>query len=187
MNKRPQRPSSERVLLGEISGVHGIKGDVVIRSFTADPSDIAAYGSLESAEGKAVPPVRVVRVSERGVIARLEGVTNRTQAESFKGTQLWIARERLPAAAEGEFYHADLIGLSAVAPDGVLIGEVIAVENFGAGDLLEIRPAGGGPTEYVPFTNAVVPHVDLAARKLVVVAPEFIEGPVIDNGSEPAG
>ena len=168
--------------MGEISGVHGIKGDVVIRSFTADPSDIAAYGRLETAGGQAVPQIQVVRVSDRGVIARLEGVNDRTRAETFKGSQLWIARDRLPAAAEGEYYHADLIGLTAVAPDGAVVGQVIAVENFGAGDLLEIKPVGGGPTEYVPFTNAAVPQVDLAARTLVVVRPEFVEGPALDNG-----
>ena len=168
--------------MGEITGVHGIKGDVVIRTYTADPSDIAAYSPLEAADGKPIPQIRVVRVSDRGVIARIEGVDDRTRAETFKGTRLWIARNRLPAVAEGEYYHADLIGLTAMAADGAIIGRVIAVENFGAGDLLEIKPAGGGPTEYVPFTNAAVPEVDLPARKLVVVRPEFVEGPALDNG-----
>ncbi len=168
---------SERVLLGEITGVHGIRGDVIIRSYTADPADIATYGELESAAKKPVPEIRVVRVTDRVVVARLEGVNDRTRAETFKGTQLWIPRERLPPAAANEYYHADLIGLDAVAPDGVAVGTVIAVANFGAGDLLEIRVAGSNQTEYIPFTNAAVPAVDLAARRLVVVRPEVVDVP----------
>ena len=164
-----------RVLLGEVSGAHGIRGDVIVRSYAADPRDIAAYGALETAEGKVLPKLSVVRVTDRGVIARFAGITDRNAAETFKGTQLWIARDRFPAAADGEYYHADLIGLDAVAPDGGEIGHVIAVENFGAGDLLEIRLKDSKQTEYVPFTNAVVPEVDLTAGKLVVVMPEVLE------------
>lgn len=164
-----------RVLLGEVSGAHGIRGDVIVRSYAADPRDIAAYGALETAEGKVLPKLSVVRVTDRGVIARFAGITDRNAAETFKGTQLWIARDRFPAAADGEYYHADLIGLDAVAPDGAEIGHVIAVENFGAGDLLEIRLKDSKQTEYVPFTNAVVPEVDLTAGKLVVVMPEVLE------------
>ena len=164
-----------RVLLGEVSGAHGIRGDVIVRSYAADPRDIAAYGALETAEGKVLPKLSVVRVTDRGVIARFAGITDRNAAETFKGTQLWIARDRFPAAADGEYYHADLIGLDAVAPDGAEIGHVIAVENFGAGDLLEIRLKDSKQTEYVPFTNAAVPEVDLAAGTLVVVMPEALE------------
>lgn len=164
-----------RVLLGEVSGAHGIRGHVIVRSYAADPRDIAAYGALETAEGKVLPKLSVVRVTDRGVIARFAGITDRNAAETFKGTQLWIARDRFPAAADGEYYHADLIGLDAVAPDGAEIGHVIAVENFGAGDLLEIRLKDSKQTEYVPFTNAVVPEVDLTAGKLVVVMPEVLE------------
>ncbi len=164
-----------RVLLGEVSGAHGIRGDVIVRSYAADPKDISAYGALETAEGKVLPKLSVVRVSDRGVIARFAGVSDRNAAETYKGTQLWIARGRLPDAAPGEYYHADLIGLDAVAPDGTDVGHVIAVENFGAGDLLEIRLKDSKQTEYVPFTNAVVPVVDLAAGRLVVVMPEELE------------
>jgi 16S rRNA processing protein RimM len=168
---------SERVLLGEITGVHGIRGDVIIRSYTADPADIATYGQLETAARKPVPDIQVVRVTDRGVVARLEGVNDRTRAETFKGTQLWIPRERLPPADANEYYHADLIGLEAVTADGTALGKVFAVANFGAGDLLEIRLAGGNQTEYVPFTNAAVPEVDLVARRLVVVRPDIVEAP----------
>ena len=168
LEKRLQK----RVLLGAISGVHGIRGDVIVRSYTADPGDIAAYGALETDEGTQLPPLHIVRVTDRGVIARLEGISDRTRAETYKGTQLWIARAKLPTAAAGEYYHADLIGLHAVSPEGATIGEVIAVENFGAGDLLEIRLQGSNQTEFVPFTNAVVPHVDLASGTMTVVIPD---------------
>jgi 16S rRNA processing protein RimM len=164
-----------RVLLGEVSGAHGIRGDVIVRSYASEPRDIAAYGALETADGKVLPKLSVVRMTDRGVIARFAGVTDRNVAETFRGTQLWIARNRLPAAADGEFYHADLIGLDAVAPDGTEIGHVIAVENFGAGDLLELRLKDSKQTEYVPFTNAAVPEVDLAAGRLVVVMPAVLE------------
>jgi len=165
-----------RVLLGEVSGAHGIRGDVIVRSYTADPEDIAAYGALEAADGKALPKLSVVRVTDRGVVARFAGVADRNASETFKGTQLWIARDRLPAAKPGEYYHFDLVGLDAVAPDGTAIGHVIAVENFGAGDLLEIRLKDSRQTEYVPFTDACVPEVDVAAGRAVVVMPEMAEG-----------
>ena len=161
-----------RVLLGEISTVHGIRGEVIVRSYTANPSDIAAYGVLETAAGKALPKLSVIRVTDRGVIARFEGVGDRTQAETFRGTQLWIGRDRLPSADNGEYYHADLIGLDAFAPDGAAIGHVIAVENFGAGDLLEIRLKDSRQTEYVPFTNEFAPVVDLETGRIVVVMPQ---------------
>lgn len=164
-----------RVLLGEVGGAHGIRGDVIVRSYAAEPRDIAAYGALETADGKVLPKLSVVRVTDRGVIARFAGVTDRNVAETFRGTQLWIARDRLPKAADGEYYHADLIGLDAVTLDGTEIGHVIAVENFGAGELLEIRLKDSKQTEYVPFTNAAVPEVDLVAGRLVVVMPAVLE------------
>ena len=176
-----------RVLLGEISGAHGIRGDVVVRSYTSDPEDIAAYGALETADGKALPKLTVVRVTDRGVIARIAGVADRNASETFKGTQLWIARDRLPPAADGEYYHYDLVGLDAVAPDGAAIGHVIAVENFGAGDLLEIRLKDSKQTEYVPFTNACVPEVDVAAGRLVVVMPVTAEADESDEADEVEG
>ena len=171
---------SRRVLLGEVGSAHGIRGDVIVRSYAANPEDIATYGVLESADGKVLPKLAVVRVTDRGVIARFAGVSDRNKAEMLKGTQLWIARDRLPAAGDGEYYHADLIGLDAVAPDGMAIGHVIAVENFGAGDLLEIRLKDSKQTEYVPFTNAVVPEVDLTAGRLVVLMPKDLDDDDVD-------
>jgi len=174
--KKPTPAASQRVLLGQITTVHGVRGDVVVRSFTANPESIASYGGLETAGGKPLPKLTVVRVTARGLIARLAGITSRTAAEAYRGTELWIDRARLPAAGAGEYYHADLVGLEAVAPDGTTLGHVIAVENFGAGDLLEIKLKGSNVTEYIPFTGACVPDVDIPARRLTLVRPEMLEG-----------
>jgi 16S rRNA processing protein RimM len=161
-----------RILLGRIAGAHGIRGEVLIHTFTAAPENIGAYGPLSDKGGTRTFNVVGTRVTQKGVVARLEGVEDRTAAEALKGAELYIERERLPAAEQGEFYHADLIGLAAVDGEGRVIGEIVAVQNFGAGDLLEIRLAGSGKTELVPFNDAVVPEVDVAGGRAVVVMPE---------------
>jgi len=171
----------QRVLLGQITTVHGIRGEVVVRSYTANPEDIASYRGLETKDGLPLAKLSVVRVTDRGIIARLQGVTTRNDAESYRGTEIWIDRTRLPAAAENEYYHADLIGLDVVAPDATPIGTVIAVENFGAGDLLEIRLQGSNETEYIPFTDACVPIVDLPARRMTIVRPDMVEAEAADD------
>jgi 16S rRNA processing protein RimM len=164
-----------RVLLGRIAGAHGIRGEVLIKTFTAVPESIGAYGPLADKGGTRVFEIKSVRVTAKGVVARLKGVADRNAAEALKGVELYVAREKLPAAAEGEFYHADLIGLSAVDPEGRPIGEIVAVHNFGAGDLIEVRLAGSGKTELVPFTDDTVPEVDIAGRRAVVVMQEMDE------------
>jgi 16S rRNA processing protein RimM len=160
------------VLLGRIAGAHGIRGEVVIHAYTAAPEDIGAYGPLTDAGGARSLELKIVRVTAKGVVARVSGVRDRNAAEALKGVELYVDRERLPAAAEGEFYHADLIGLAAVDAAGDAVGEVVAVQNFGAGDLLEIRLAGSAKTELVPFTEACVPVVDVRAKRAVVVLPQ---------------
>lgn len=157
-----------RVLLGRIAGVHGLKGEVVVHAYTEYPEDIAAYGPLTDTEGLREFELEIVRISEKGVIARISGVRDRTHAEPLKGLELWVPRERLPEAEEGEFYHADLVGLAAVTPNGEPIGTVVAVQNYGASDLLEIRLEGSRRTEFVAFTDAFVPEVDIAGRRVVV-------------------
>jgi 16S rRNA processing protein RimM len=163
--------TSHRVLLGQILGAHGIRGDVLIRTYTAEPEDIAGYGPLQSETGDRDFRITVRRVTENGVIARVEGVTDRTAAEALKGTRLYVDRDQLPATEANEFYRADLIGLSAVSPTGDVIGEVVSVENYGAGDIIEIRLAGSRRTELIPFTDAFVPEVDLAAGRVTVRLP----------------
>ena len=162
----------KRVLLGRITGAQGLKGEVVVHSFAAAPEDIAAYGPLQTGNGARAIELTVVRVAEKGVIARVAGVSDRTAAEALKGTELWVDRARLPETEDGAYYYADLVGLAAVAPGGGLLGEVVAVQNYGAGDLLEIRLAGRRQTELVPFQDAFVPEVDITGGRVVVVLPE---------------
>jgi 16S rRNA processing protein RimM len=168
---------SERVLLGRITGAHGLKGEVKIATFTAAPEDIAAYGPLFAGEAAKSLKILSFRVAGGGnVIARLKGVGDRTQAEALRGTELYVPRDVLPPAAEDEYYHSDLIGLACVSPNGESLGEIIAVQNFGAGDLLEIRTPGGPKTALIPFEHAFVPSVDLAARRVTIVQPVYEPG-----------
>lgn len=164
------------ILLGRITGAHGIRGEVVVHSYAAVPDDIAAYGVLSDKAGTRTFKLKVVRVTPKGgLIARIAGVADRNAAEALKGVELFVARDKLPRAGDGEYYHADLLGLAAVSLEGRPLGEVVAVQNFGAGDLLEVRLAGSTTTELVPFTDAFVPTVDIAARRVVVVLPVAVE------------
>jgi len=164
--------NKRRVLLGEITGAHGIKGDVVIRTYTTVPAAIAEYGPLEDATGQRQIRIRVRRVTEKGIVAGVDGIGDRNSAEALKGTQLYVARKALPETAEQEFYHADLVGLEARDAAGTPIGRVIGVVNYGAGDLIEISRHGQKETELVPFSTAFVPEIDIAAGRLVVLMPQ---------------
>jgi 16S rRNA processing protein RimM len=162
---------SRCILLGRITGAHGIRGDVIIESFAHEPGDIAAYGPLASEDGNRQFELTVSRVTPRGVIARIAGVADRTSAEALKGVALYVPRARLPAADEDEFYRADLVGLRAENPEGNVVGSVVAVLNFGAGDLLELRLADTKTTEVIPVSNQFVPVVDVAGGRVVVDLP----------------
>jgi 16S rRNA processing protein RimM len=165
---------SERVLLGRITGAHGLKGEVKIAAFTAQPEDIASYGPLSDGAGERRFEILSLRAAGNGsVIARLKGAGDRDQAEALRGTELYVERAALPPAGSGEYYHSDLIGLSAVSPDGEALGEIAAIQNFGAGDLLEIRAPGSRQTELIPFEEAFVPVVDLEARRVTIVRPVY--------------
>jgi len=161
----------EMVLLGHISTAHGIRGEVVIKSHTSDPADIAAYGPLTDKAGQSKVEITNIRVVKKGVIARLAGVADRNAAEALRGFELYVARSKLPEPDEDGHYHADLLGLEAVTADGNVVGEVVAVQNFGAGDLLEIRLAGQSRTEFIPFDEHFVPEIDIAAGRVIVVMP----------------
>jgi len=166
-----EKPSPDRrILVGEITGAHGIRGDVLVRSYTETPDAIAAYGPLTDASGKKSYSLRVVRVTSKGIVARVAGVEDRNGAEPLRGTKLYIKRSKLPETGETEFYHADLIGLRAVAADGSALGKIVSVQNFGAGDLLELKPLEG-ETEFIPFEDRWVPSVDLNAGMLVINRP----------------
>jgi 16S rRNA processing protein RimM len=160
------------VLLGRIAGAHGLKGEVKVNSFTQVPENIAAYGPLGDGKGR-VFVVESLRPLKGTVVAvQFAGVHNRTDAESLKGTELYAERTKLPELDEDEWYHADLIGLAAISPENEEIGQVIAVQNFGAGDLLEIKQPGEPRSLIVPFTKMAVPVVDVKNRRVVVIIPE---------------
>ncbi len=156
--------------VGVIAGAHGVQGAVRIKSFTADPEDVARYGPLEDEKGERRLSLRLIGSAKGVVIARLAGVADRDRADALRGMLLYLPRAALPPTADEEYYHADLIGLTAGLADGTALGRVRAVHDFGAGDTLEIeRPEG--PPAMVPFTRAIVPIVDLAAGRLVLDPP----------------
>jgi tRNA (guanine37-N1)-methyltransferase len=158
------------ILMGRIAAAHGLKGLVKIQSFTGEPAAIGRYGPLLDATGQRRFEVTVQNLVKGGVVARIAGVTDRTAAEKLRGIELYLPREALPPAAEGEYYHADLVGLAVALTDGSPFGVVRSVENFGAGDLLAIDRPGKGSVS-LPFTDRVVPVVDLAAGRIVVDPP----------------
>jgi len=173
--------TDKRILLGRITNAHGLKGEVVVHAFTEHLEAIAEYGPLADTDGQHAIELSIVRVTDKGVIARVSGVNDRTQAEALKGRELWVAREQLPEAEDGSFYYSDLVGLDAVTPEGSIIGKVVAVQNFGASDLLEIKPTGTRQTELVAFTDDFVPEVDIAGGRVVVI---MADGPAASLDDE---
>jgi len=158
------------VLLGEIGAAQGLKGEVRLRSFTEEEAAITAYGPLEDETGLVIE-IEALRATPKALIARIKGVTTRERAEALTGTKLYVPRSRLPEREEEEWYHAELIGLAALDRDGATIGTVVAIQNFGAGDLLELAPANGGPTVLIPFTRETVPEIDVEGERLTLVPP----------------
>jgi 16S rRNA processing protein RimM len=166
------------VCLGVVGAPHGVRGAVRVKSFTATPEDIARYGTLEDESGERHFTLRVTGAAKGDgmVIAELAGVVDRDRAEALRGLRLYAPRAVLPPTGENEFYHADLVGLDVVLEDGTVLGTVIAVHDFGAGDMLEIAREAGPPA-LVPFTHAAVPVVDIAGRRVVVDPPEGLLDP----------
>jgi 16S rRNA processing protein RimM len=161
-----------RVCLGQIGAAHGVRGEVRLRSFTSDPAAIAGYGPLETEDGR-VLEIEMLRPAKDHFVARLSGIRDRDAASALTNTKLYVPRERLPQTqGPDEFYHADLIGLAVVDRSGKSLGTVVAIYNFGAGDLIEVRPQTGGSTELVPFDTMHVPQVDIAAGKIVIQPPD---------------
>jgi 16S rRNA processing protein RimM len=159
-----------KVCIGVIAGPHGVKGQVRLKSFTAEPADVAAYGPVTDAAGARAFRLEITGTARNLLIAQIDGVKDRNAAEALRGVELYIDRDRLPAAEEDEFYHADLIGLPVRTADGGAFGTVVALANYGAGDVIEIRSVDGG-TEILPFTRDVVPEIDLENGFLVVAPP----------------
>jgi 16S rRNA processing protein RimM len=164
-----------RVCLGAIAGAHGVRGLVKIKSFTQDPANLTAYGPLGNESGRRRFEIAVTGQAKGLLVARIAGVEDRDAAQALRGVQLYVARAALPEPEEAEeYYQADLIGLAVEDPQGRLLGKVAAVENYGAGDFLEIARAEGAPL-LVPFTKAAVPLVDLEGGRVVVDLPEEVE------------
>jgi 16S rRNA processing protein RimM len=167
---------ADRICVAQIGAAHGIRGEVRLRSFTEDPLAVAAYGPLESEDGTQRFTIEALRPAKDHFVARLAGVDDRAAAEQLTHTKLYVPRDRLPPVEDDEtFYRADLVGLTAVTPDGAPLGTVTAVHNFGASDIIEIRPDGGGEPLMVPFTDTAVPEIDMAARRMVVVPLKMTE------------
>src|SRR5262249_31792169 len=154
-----------------ITGAHGIRGEVKLRSFTADPQAIAAYGPLLASSGERFEIARL-KVQKDGFIATLKGVSDRNKAETLKGVELFVLRRQLPEPEQDEVYIHDLIGAKVVKKSGATFGTIVAVPNFGAGDLIEIRRDGAEETVLVPFAQDYVPVIDLAKREVVIDLPE---------------
>jgi 16S rRNA processing protein RimM len=171
-----------RICLGVITGPHGVRGAVRVKSFAAVPEDVAAYGPLEDESGARRFELSLAGTGKGVVLARIAGIGDRDAAEALRGTRLYVARAALPAPAADEFYHADLVGLTAVLRDGVVLGEVKAVLSYGAGDSLELRRPDG-KVLLVPFTRAAVPEVDVAAGRVVIEPPAGL----LEDAVEPPG
>ena len=165
-----------------------MRGDVWISSFTADPAAIADYGPLVDADGARPLKVRVLaQAPAKGkVAAHVEGIANRAAAEALAGRALFVRRDALPLPAEDEFYYADLIGLRARSATGETLGRVAAVDNYGAGDVIEIKPEGG-PSFLLPFSRRVVPGIDVAAGEIVVELPAGWLDAAIPDGDVRSG
>ena len=176
--------TSQYLLVARVSGAHGVRGDVRLSTFTEDPLAIVDYRDLVRADGSAALTVLSARIAKGGIIARCKGIETKDQADGLRGLTLHIPRSALPEPDEDEFYLADQIGLAALSPEGLRIGRVKSVQDFGAGDILEIDPAEGGPTWYLPFTREAVPEVQITAGRIVVVRPAEVEW-TLDPDSDP--
>jgi len=170
--------SQRLVLMGAILGAHGIKGDVKVKSFAAKPAAIAEYGPLTDTKHKRSFELSIVGAAKGVLIGRIAGITDRNAAEALKGVELFVDRERLPAPDDPEeYYLADLIGLAAFDGKGAKLGEIVSVDNYGAGDLLLVVPESGEGF-VVPFAKAFVPVVDVKGRRVVLDLPaDFFEVP----------
>lgn len=168
MNKNALK---DRIVVGAIAGSFGVKGEVRLKSFCANPADIGSYGPLLGDNGTEYG-IKITRQVKSGFAARLSGVRFKDEADALRGVKLYAARDLLPALPNDEFYHADLIGLEVLDTGGVLLGKVSAVLNHGAGDLLELRGPGIKGTALLPFTVDGVPTIDLTARRIIADPPE---------------
>jgi 16S rRNA processing protein RimM len=167
---------TDRICVARIGAAHGVRGEVKLWSFTEQPMAVADYGPLETADGSRQFQIETLRAAKDHLVARIAGIADRAAAQALRNIELYVPRDRLPPIEEDDtYYHSDLVGLAAMTTDGRRLGTVSAVLNFGAGDLIEIAPDGGGEKLMLPFTAANVPTIDLKAGRVVVVPPAVIE------------
>ena len=159
--------------MAQIGAAHGLKGEVRLRSFTGDLHAFAQYGSLQTEDGARQLEIESQRAAKDDFIVRFRGVSDRDAAEALRNVNLYVEREKLPPPDDGEFYHADLIGLRAVSASGEALGEVIAIHNFGAGDIVQLKLTDGATT-MLAFDETTVPKVDIAGGQIVVQMPAEI-------------
>src|SRR3954467_12899762 len=171
--------SPSQICVARIGAAHGVRGAVKLWTFTEDPLAVQRYGPLATKDGARQFEVTHARPAKGHLVATLKGVATREEAERLNGLELYVARDKLPATDADEYYHADLIGLAAVSAATQPIGRVIAIHNFGAGDIIEIAPPHGA-TMLLPFSNAVVASVDLAGGRVVIELPGEVDGDTPD-------
>lgn len=170
--------AAERLVpLGIFGAPHGVRGELRVKSYTRDPAAIGRYGALTDKAAKRTFKFAALRaLKDDMLVVRLAGVGDREAAAKLAGVELFVTRDQLPPPSDDEFYHDDLVGLEALTRQGDGLGRVVALHNFGAGDILEIAPAAGGESLMVPFTKAVAVEIDLGRRRIVIVPPDEIDG-----------
>jgi len=167
---------SGRIRVARIGAAHGVRGEVKLWSFTQEPMAVADYGPLETEDGAQRFEIETLRPAKDFMVARLKGVADRDAAAKLCNLELFVARDKLPPIDEDDtYYHADLVGMTAITPEGAPLGNVTAIHNFGAGDLVEIATTAGGEPLLLPFTESVVTEIDTALRQITIVLPSVIE------------
>ena len=172
---RPAAPNN-KVRVARIGAAHGVRGEMKLWSFTGDPAAVADYGAAGNRRRQTAFEIETMRAAKDHFVVRIAGHRRPRCGGRLVNTDLFVPRDRLPAIDEDDtYYHADLIGLAAVTPEGVALGTVTALHNFGAGDLIEIATTQGGEPLLLPFNETIVPEIDIAAKKIVVVLPSVTE------------
>ena len=166
MTAKPENP----VLLAVIGAPHGVRGETRVKPYTEDPLGFCDYGPLSDTAGRSFEVIEA-RLQKNMAVVKFAGVTTREAAEALNGVELFVDRSVLPDPEdEDEFYMADLIGLAVVTADGDEFGSVRAVHDFGAGDIIEIKPVSG-PAAMYAFTRETFPEIDIPAGRIVIVPP----------------
>lgn len=163
--------AEDTIIVGSFAGAFGVHGDVRLKSFCADPEAIADYTPLMRADGETITTIVIKGQTKGSLIARVDGVTTKEDADALRGMDLIAKRDQLPSLPDDEFYHTDLMGLTAYDTGGAELGRVKAVQSNGADDLLEIVSPAQKDSVLVPFTKKIVPTVDLVSRRIVLDPP----------------